>query len=85
MITYHTINGRIQQLKNELAILGDAHDRMVQNFQQQVQANQLRFQRLQAAITELTLLLKNEKPPDTGNDGLLTDRFLSHIRGVTSP
>ena len=83
-MTTEKINERIGQLRIELATLETLHDKMVKDFQaqqqifqQKVQSNQLRFQQLQGAITELTMLLTgNEEPPNPGNDGSLVSRFL---------
>lgn len=68
------IHFRIGQLRGELSELEASHDKLVKDyqtqaqiFQQKVQSNQLRFQQITGAITELTKLLQHEH--DTSSNG----------------
>jgi chromosome segregation ATPase len=97
MITLEFIGQRIQQLQVELSMLRSTHDQEVskfqqtqQQFQEQIDLNQKRFQQLSGAIAELRKLEQNiEQKKENQNDNIpiIADigRRLAHVHtGVQS-
>jgi hypothetical protein len=89
MITEDHIKKQLEKHRAELATLQVAHDNMVKSHQQRCEnfnalviQNQIRFQQLSGAISELEELLKPQNEHTNNGDGDMPSDPVSRVSGA---